>query len=89
MEYIKRMEEELEQLETRIDKLNVFLNKEIDQSEKTTELERIKMALQLHHMKDYYTVLKDRIGLSKEKERKSCSTSSNYDEVVEDCFKNK
>lgn len=62
MKHIKRMEEELKELETKIKKATEFLEKEIKTHSFTVEVQRIKLACQIEHMQSYASVLKERIA---------------------------
>lgn len=89
MEHIERMKKELEELELKIQKANDFLNKEFENPEFTDEIQRSNLFCQIQYMIDYSICLENRKDYDTEKanSEKSCSTSSNYDEVVEECFK--
>lgn len=64
--HIKRMEEELRDLEERIEKLDSFLEKEINEPKLTTEAQRLRMAVQLNYMDNYRSILECRIEKDKE-----------------------
>lgn len=89
--YIERMEFELQELEEKIKKLEVFLSKEMEEKKYTDEYQRHLLAIQKSRMIDYYNTLLARIENDKKKlektEDKPCSTSGNYDTVTEECFK--
>lgn len=61
MEHVKRMEVELQELENKIEKLTVFLEKEKKEPKFTDEEQRALLELQKGHMEDYASVLKQRI----------------------------
>ncbi len=89
MDHIERMKKELEELELKIQKANDFLNKEFENPKFTDEMQRSNLFCQIQYMIDYSICLENRIDYDTEKanSEKSCSISSNYDEVVEECFK--
>lgn len=91
MEHIKRMEVELQELEEKIEKLTVFLEKEKKEPKFTDEEHRTLLKLQKGHMEDYASVLKQRIYYDTLKAHGEietpCSTSENYDTVAKECFK--
>lgn len=61
MEHIKRMRKELEELQVKINNLEVFLEHEIHNRKYTDEIQRIKLSCQLEHMLGYAQVLEERI----------------------------
>lgn len=61
MEHIKRLEVELQELEEKIEKLEVFLAKETKEPKFTDEEQRINLHLQKNYMKNYAEILKCRI----------------------------
>ncbi|MGL6098712.1 MAG: crAss001_48 related protein, partial [Fusobacteriaceae bacterium] len=65
--HIERMENELKDLETKIKGLNSFLGKEFENKELTSEMQRVRMSLQLEHMLSYRDILKERIFQDSEK----------------------
>lgn len=61
MEHIKRMELELKELEDKIEKLSIFLEKEKIEPKFTDEIQRVLLENQKDHMKSYARILKHRI----------------------------
>lgn len=91
MEHIKRMEVELQELENKIEKLTVFLEKENEKPKYTDDIQRILLENQKEHMKSYARILKHRIHYDTLKahgeiEEKPCYAGDNYDEVEESCI---
>ena len=66
MEYIKRMEEELIELKSKIEKLLKFLDNQCEFMDKTNEKQRMLLALQSVQMASYADILEDRIKYEKE-----------------------
>lgn len=91
MEHIKRMEVELQELENKIEKLTVFLEKESEKPKYTDDIQRILLENQKEHMKSYARILKQRIyydiSQAHGEIETPCSTSENYDTVAKECFK--
>lgn len=80
------MEEELQELEVKLDNLCAFLEKETKEPKFTDDYQRQLLAAQKHQMIGYYNILVLRIGNDKKKlETAPCSTSESYDQAVEDC----
>lgn len=69
--HIERMEEEAQELEEKIKKLEVFLSKEMEEKKYTDEYQRQLLAIQRDHMIRYYSVLLERIGIDKKKMEKT------------------
>lgn len=68
MEHIERMKKELLELEERFEKLNDFLESQIENPEsKIDEVQKIYLGMQLTHMNSYIEVLKMRIEYDTEK----------------------
>lgn len=65
--HIERMEEELQELETKLNNLCAFLEKEMKEPKYTDEYQRQLLAIQKQHMIDYYNVLSLRISNDKMK----------------------
>ncbi len=89
MEHVERMKVELKELEQKITKGAEFLEKEIESPKFTDNFQRVALGIQLSHMQNYASVLKDRIDYDTEKANKKdvCSTSNNYDTLTKECFK--
>ena len=91
MEHIKRMEVELQELEEKIEKLEIFLKKETKEPKFTDEEQRINLHLQKSYMRKYAEILSCRIHYDTLKahgeiEEKPCYAGDNYDEVEESCI---
>ena len=67
MTHIERMEIELRELNEKIEKGTVFLEREIKEHKFTDEIQRIKLACQIEHMTAYANVLSERIKYDKKK----------------------
>lgn len=67
MTHIERMEMELKELNEKIEKGTVFLEKEIKEPKFTDEIQRVKLACQIEHMTAYANVLLERIKYDKNK----------------------
>lgn len=61
MEHIKRMKVELQELEDKIEKLRIFLDKETKEHKFTDEEQRTLLELQKGHMESYASILRQRI----------------------------
>lgn len=88
MEHIEKMKKELEELEIKLENLEKFVEKEIEEHKFTDEIQRIKLSCQAEHMHSYAKVLKERIKYDTEKflkENHDCYVGNNYDEVAESC----
>lgn len=59
--HIERMEEEAQELEVKIKKLEVFLEKEKEEPKYTDDIQRILLENQKEYMKNYARILKHRI----------------------------
>lgn len=68
MEHIKRMENELEELEEKIKNAKEFLEKEFIEPKFTDEAQRQSLAIQVCYMIDYSEILRGRIRYDKNKE---------------------
>ncbi len=66
MTHIERMELELKELNEKIEKATKFLEEEIENPNKTNEIQRIKLACQIEHMISYAYTLKERIDYDKD-----------------------
>lgn len=90
MEHIKRMEVELQELENKIEKLTVFLEKQNEKPKYTDDIQRILLENQKEHMKSYARISQHRIHYDTSQAHREigtpCSTSENYDVVTEECF---
>lgn len=87
--YIERMEFELQELEEKIEKLTVFLEKENEKPKYTDDIQRILLENQKEHMKSYARILKHRIHYDtlKAHGEKPCYIGNNYDKIGENCIK--
>lgn len=65
------MEEEVDELQVKIKKLGLFLEKEEEEPKFTDEYQRQLLAIQRDYMIRYYSVLLERIGIDKKKMEKS------------------
>ena len=65
------MEEEAQELEEKIKKLEVFLSKEMEEKKYTDEYQRQLLAIQKDRMIGYYCVLLERIYVDKKKMEKT------------------
>lgn len=63
--HIEKMEEELQALETKLDNLYAFLEKEMEEKKYTNEYQRQLLAIQKSHMIGYYNTLLARIDNDK------------------------
>ncbi|MGL4998556.1 MAG: crAss001_48 related protein [Cetobacterium sp.] len=63
MEHLERMKIEYKELNEKIEKLSIFLEKEFKSKDKTCEKQRVLLALQLQAMYNYLEVLGERIEL--------------------------
>lgn len=63
--HIEKMEEELQALETKLDNLCAFLEKEMEEKKYTNEYQRQLLAIQKSHMIGYYNTLLARINNDK------------------------
>lgn len=63
--HIERMKEELQALETKLDNLCAFLEKEMEEKKYTNEYQRQLLAIQKSHMIGYYNTLLARIDNDK------------------------
>lgn len=63
--HIERMEDELQALETKLDNLCTFLEKEMEEPQYTNEYQRQLLAIQMSHMIGYYNTLLARIDNDK------------------------
>lgn len=64
-DYILRMKEELKELEIKIDKARIFLDKELKNPTFTNEFQRINLSRQIDYMNDYKGSLSYRIECEK------------------------
>lgn len=62
MSFQQRMVDELTELGMKIDKLSEFIHTDTETYSKLIQAERDRLRNQLHHMTEYYNVLRDRIG---------------------------
>lgn len=60
-EHIERMKVELKELEEKIEKLTVFLDKECENPKVTDRYQRTLLGRQLDYMEDYKDILQSRI----------------------------
>lgn len=68
MNCIEIMKKELEELKEKIEKLDIFLEKEMKQPDKTDEKQRVYLGTQLAFMQGYATMLDCRLDYEHEKQ---------------------
>lgn len=98
MEHIERMKVELQELEEKIEKLEIFLEKEEQEPKFTDEIQRILLVNQKECMKSYARILKHRINydtlkVQKETDDNPCFDGGvdggSYDQALKGCTLNK